>query len=216
MATVNYLRSIFSLGAAAIVISLPACGGGGGGGGTNPTNQPPTGSFTVSPDTPALMGATSVTFSATGSDPEGDPLTFAWDFGDGQSGSGLTTQHVFVSAGTMRVVLTVRDSKGAQITATGNVTVRSITGVWVDVDPRFRWEFSHTGSTFTGTMTASGFGQVSAAQNATVSHPRNVSFRRVSSNPGFYTGDYSGTLDASLDNMFLQSTPQFTFNLRRQ
>ena len=42
------------------------------------------------------------------SDPDGDTLTYAWDFGDGSAaGSGKTADHTFAAAGTYQVKLTV-------------------------------------------------------------------------------------------------------------
>lgn len=41
------------------------------------------------------------------------PLTYAWRFGDGSSGSGATPQHVYASAGTYEVILVVTDAWGA-------------------------------------------------------------------------------------------------------
>ena len=52
----------------------------------------------------------SITFSAAGSsDPDGDSMTFTWTFGDGNTGSGLTTSHTYVQAGEYVVRLAVGD-----------------------------------------------------------------------------------------------------------
>jgi PKD repeat protein len=55
-----------------------------------------------------------VNFDGTASiDPEGNAMTWAWDFGDGNSGSGETTSHTYSSEGLYFVTLTVTDSDGA-------------------------------------------------------------------------------------------------------
>jgi PKD repeat protein len=41
-----------------------------------------------------------------------EPYTFAWDFGDGQQGSGQFVQHTYAAANTYDVTLTVTDSVG--------------------------------------------------------------------------------------------------------
>jgi glucose/arabinose dehydrogenase len=43
------------------------------------------------------------------SDPDGDALRYAWDFGDGTTGEGVTAQHEYTVKGTYSVVLTVSD-----------------------------------------------------------------------------------------------------------
>jgi serine protease len=86
------------------------------GGGT--TNNPPTASFTKT----ATNLAVSVNGSAS-SDPDGDPLTYAWTFGDGATGSGVTASHTYAAAGTYTIGLTVNDGRGGSNTTSQSVTV---------------------------------------------------------------------------------------------
>lgn len=89
-----------------------------------PGNQAPRAVARGSP----LSGAGQVTvqFDATASrDPEGDGLTFAWDFGDGQMGTGPSPSHTYANADmqtkVFTAVLTVGDTSGAR--ATDRITV---------------------------------------------------------------------------------------------
>ena len=51
-----------------------------------------------------------VTFDGTGStDPDGNALTYSWEFGDGETGTGSNPEHTYDSAGTYKVNLTVND-----------------------------------------------------------------------------------------------------------
>ncbi len=51
-----------------------------------------------------------VTFDATGSyDPEGAPLSYRWDFGDGATGTTLSPNHTYASSGVYTVSLIVND-----------------------------------------------------------------------------------------------------------
>ncbi len=54
-----------------------------------------------------------VNFDGTGSSsPDGSPLTFLWDFGDGGTGSGATPSHSYAATGTYLVTLQVSDDCG--------------------------------------------------------------------------------------------------------
>jgi len=58
----------------------------------------------------------SVTFSAAGTtDPEGDALTYQWDFGDGFQGNGATTSHTYTVDGTYTATLRVSDGSSTSI-----------------------------------------------------------------------------------------------------
>jgi len=47
-------------------------------------------------------------------DPDGDTLTYFWDFGDGQTASGAQVTHVFKKRGKYKVLLRVEDDSGTE------------------------------------------------------------------------------------------------------
>ncbi|OLT16609.1 hypothetical protein BJF80_04410 [Serinicoccus sp. CUA-874] len=57
------------------------------------------------------------------SDPDGEVVSYEWDFGDGGSDTGVTAEHTYAEAGTFTVSLTVTDDEGAQGTSSQEVTV---------------------------------------------------------------------------------------------
>jgi subtilisin family serine protease len=88
------------------------------GGGTTPGNTPPTASFTYS--------CTDLTCSFNGtasSDPDGSITGYAWNFGDGSTGSGVTASRTYASSGTRTVTLTVTDNGGATGSTSQSVSV---------------------------------------------------------------------------------------------
>jgi glucose/arabinose dehydrogenase len=83
-------------------------------------NRNPVASATATPssgDTPLA-----VSFNASGStDPDGDALTYAWDFGDATLGAGIAPAHTYASSGRYVARLTVADGKGG--TSTWQTTI---------------------------------------------------------------------------------------------
>jgi PKD repeat protein len=67
-----------------------------------------------------------VNFDGTGStDPDGDALTYAWNFGDTGTGSGATPSHTYTAEGTFNVTLRVTDPDGLYDDDTTTATIRA-------------------------------------------------------------------------------------------
>jgi PKD repeat protein len=68
----------------------------------------------------------SVQCTAAGSyDPDGDSLTYAWDFGDGETANGPSAQHTFIE-GSYEVSLEVSDGRGGIDTETRTIVARAV------------------------------------------------------------------------------------------
>ncbi len=87
-------------------------------------DQPPV-AVAGGPYTGAEGGAIAFDGSAS-SDPDAEPLTYAWDFGDGATGSGATPSHAYADNGAFTATLTVTDPHGAFATASASVTVLNV------------------------------------------------------------------------------------------
>ena len=101
---------------------------------------PPVAVLRVTPNGVGMAGLTEYRFDGSGSsDPNDDTLTYAWDFGDGSRGSGVTATHVYRAAGTYDVTLTVSDG-------TEPVTRRGSVEVGPDLRGRFvgHWQFTNS------------------------------------------------------------------------
>ena len=84
-------------------------------------NQAPNAVMQATP----LSGAVplTVTFSSVGSsDPDGDPITYSWNFGDGGTSTQANPICTYGRIGTFTAVLTVTDSNGAFSTARATIT----------------------------------------------------------------------------------------------
>lgn len=83
-------------------------------------------SFIYSPLDP-YVGET-VSFDALASyDPDGTIASYLWTFGDGGTGNGVTTTHVYAVGGTYTTTLTAIDNEGLNATFAANVTVARTT-----------------------------------------------------------------------------------------
>lgn len=87
-----------------------------------PHNEPPRAGFTASPQQgPAPL---TVRFSDSSSDPDGDPISRDWSFGDGSSRSGgLSPSHTYADPGEYTVTLTVSDPDGKTDSKRGVIRV---------------------------------------------------------------------------------------------
>lgn len=82
-----------------------------------------TADFTFSPTAPAI-GQTVFFNAGSSTTPAGTTITsYTWDFGDGFTGTGMSSTHAFSAAGTYVVRLTITNSVGQTATTTKNVTV---------------------------------------------------------------------------------------------
>ncbi len=98
-------------------------------------NQPPI--AVASPEEQAVYAGEEAWFSGEESrDPDSDPITFLWDFGDGMSSNETNTTHIYNAPGNYTVVLTVSDGLGGFDSDSVNVTVLELpsdnTTVWIE------------------------------------------------------------------------------------
>ncbi len=107
-----------SLGLYAVAVSAPTA-----------ASQPPVAAATATPASGSVP--LTVGLSASGSsDPDGSIAAYVWNFGDGSPpATGLTTSHVYNSAGTYTAQLTVTDNSGLSATKSLTITVNPVVTV---------------------------------------------------------------------------------------
>lgn len=142
-----------------LAATVAACGGGGSSSPSptspgNTTPPPPSNrapvinamSFTPSF---GIMGFTQFSFSVSASDPDGDPLTYAWDVA-GNPFTGTSGNILFSSGGSGTARVTVSDNKGLTATDSRGFTVGSMSGSWTVISGLL------AGSTFNLTQNTAG------------------------------------------------------------
>jgi PKD repeat protein len=153
--------------------------------------------------------------SVTGGTP---PFSYSWDFGDGTTGTGGTTNHVYTKQGTYRVNLAVA-------TSTGDITTQSTTiyvtaAVPLSVSMLASSRSAQPGSTIQFTTSTTGgpapysyswdFGDGSSATGGTVSHTFGTSgvFSVV-----LTVQDATGRTATETQSITISSAPPLTVNL---
>jgi len=87
-------------------------------------NRPPIASFTESAHN--VSTSEIIYFDASGSyDPDGTIVSYSWDFGDGNTATGVTTDHAYSLDGNYTVTLTVTDDDGATASVTAEKIVKT-------------------------------------------------------------------------------------------
>jgi len=87
-------------------------------------NQPPSEpTMTITPS--MIYRGTTVTFDTTSTDPDGDTISYAWEFGDGGTASTQEATHSYSSLGTFAVNVTAFDGKGGTASNSTTITVRN-------------------------------------------------------------------------------------------
>jgi serine protease len=129
-------------------------------GGGTPVDSPPSASFTFS------CVLLTCTFDGSASTDDNGISSYAWNFGNGQSGSGAVVSHTYASGGTFTVQLTVTDTASQTDSESRSVTVsggsgppctncQSYTGTLSgtgdsDYHPNGTWYFSGVSGTHRG------------------------------------------------------------------
>jgi PKD repeat protein len=86
-------------------------------------NLLPFASFTINPIPPVSTGQALMFNASESFDSDGSILSYIWNYGDGNSGSGITSTSTYATPGTYVVTLTVTDDDEASSSTTQNVEV---------------------------------------------------------------------------------------------
>jgi hypothetical protein len=182
-------------------------------------NGPPVaGTIGVSPTGTGMAGVTSYTFTSQGSsDPDGDSLSYTWNFGDGGNGTGQTISHTFASTGTRTVDLSITDGHDHTVSAPAATVVvgPSIAGSWAGgrdaLGCGVNLSFTQNSGALTGSMiftgACSGTIPLSAGTASPLTHPSAITWTTVAYNFSdgtttvVLTTRFSGTTNANGGSM---------------
>ncbi|WP_223692385.1 LamG domain-containing protein [Leifsonia poae] len=123
-----------------------------------PPNQAPVASFTATPN-----GLAVAVDGSASSDPDGTVASYAWNFGDGATGTGSTASHTYAAGGTFTITLTVKDNLGlasAPVTKSVTVTAPPPAAIASDTFERTSasgWGTADLGGAWTGAGAASAY-----------------------------------------------------------
>lgn len=153
----------------------------------NPPNPPGNQSPTAAFSSQQQQGTLDVQFNATGSsDPDGNVVSYEWDFGDGQdtvTTEGAVYTRIYSDPDTYEVSLTVTDNDGATDTETKTVTVNAVDSpttapviesftadpATIDEDGEATLSWSLSGDAATSVTIDNGVGNVTNDEDSSVS-----------------------------------------------
>jgi len=115
-----------------------------------PTNQSPTATITTPADASTFEVGEAITFTAEANDPDGQIVSYIWNFGDGvieefQTNAGSSVTHSYSQVGNYTVTLTVGDNDGATTSNSILVVIESPIMTFTDPWPMFQHDAQHTG-----------------------------------------------------------------------
>ncbi len=90
-------------------------------------NQAP-GTPTITASDTSVKVDEEIAFTVTATDPDGDTLTYAWNFGDGETANGTSATHAYDAADSYAVTVTASDGKGGTSQATVTIEVSEKAG----------------------------------------------------------------------------------------
>jgi len=156
-------------------------------------NKAPTAAFTSSTN-----GLTASVDGSGSSDQDGSIVAYAWNFGDGTTGSGRTASHTYAAAGTYNVTLTVTDDDSAQ-----GAVVRAVT-VTAAAQSLAADSFTRVVSNGFGTADVGGVWTVTSSSALSVDGAAAKMILSAGTGPSAYlngvsAADVDATVDVSLD-----------------
>ncbi|HKZ98247.1 MAG TPA: PKD domain-containing protein [Thermoplasmata archaeon] len=181
-------------------------------------NNPPAAAFTM-----RLKDLRVIADGGNSSDPEGAVASYAWDWGDGETGQGRQASHTYADEGPFQVTLTVADTRGAAGSTTQALTITVVpVPHFIARHDRFTVTFNATGSYHAlGRNIVSyewDFGDGGNASGAEVAHTYASAGRRIvtlevtdslsrSATTSRYVSPASTTVDIVTDQYFEAGCP---------